>query len=125
MLAEDMLSQVRSRGRYLHDALRRLAARHACVGRVAGHGLFYAVDLVGRDGLPIVAEDRYTAFLGDLAEHPNNIVSRECAARGVFLGGFVPNTIKVGPPFTITEAQIDTAMAAFDEALSCVDVKYC
>ncbi len=125
MLAEDMLSQVRSKGRYLHEVLRRVTARHPCVGRVAGHGLYYAVDLVGHDGRPIVQEDRYTAFLGDLADHPNNVVSRECAARGVFLGGFVPNTIKVGPPFTITEAEIDFAMAAFDEALSVVDQRWC
>jgi taurine--2-oxoglutarate transaminase len=125
MLDEDVLSQVRSRGRYLHDALRSLAARHSCVGRVAGHGLYYVVDLVGRDGLPIIAEDRYTAFLGDLSQHPNNIVSRECAARGVFLGGFVPNTIKLGPPFTINEAEIDTAISAFDAALSCVEAKWC
>jgi len=102
-----------------------LAARHSCVGRVAGHGLYYVVDLVGRDGLPIIAEDRYTAFLGDLSQHPNNIVSRECAARGVFLGGFVPNTIKLGPPFTINEAEIDTAISAFDAALSCVEAKWC
>ncbi|MFO0447981.1 MAG: hypothetical protein ACK52I_04715, partial [Pseudomonadota bacterium] len=64
-------------------------------------------------------------FLGDLPDHPNNVVARECAARGVFLGGFVPNTIKVGPPFTISEAEIDAGLAAFDAALSVVDARWC
>jgi taurine---2-oxoglutarate transaminase len=125
MLADDMLTTIRARGRYLLQALRDLAGRHPCVGRVSGHGLYYAVDLVGGDGRPIVAEDRYTAFLGDLAEQPNNVVARECAQRGVFLGGFVPNTIKLGPPFTITEAEIEAGLAAFDAALSVVDSKWC
>lgn len=125
MLRENVLDTVRARSRYLEQALRTMAARHPCVGRVAGHGLYFAVDLVGRDGQPIVSDDRYTAFLGDLAEQPNNVVARECAARGVFLGGFVPNTIKVGPPFTITEGEIDFGLAAFDAALSVVDRMYC
>lgn len=125
MLREDMLTQVRAKGVIVKQRLDDLAAKHPCVGHVGGHGLFYAVDLVNAEGDPIVPEDRYTAFLGDLSEHPNAIVGQECAKRGVFLGGFVPNTIKVGPPFTITEAEIDKAMSAFDEALSVVDARYC
>jgi taurine--2-oxoglutarate transaminase len=125
MLADNVLERVRARGRYLRERLDHLAARHPSVGRVAGHGLYHAVDLVDAQGRPIVAEDRYTAFLGDLTDHPNNVVARECAARGVFLGGFVPNTIKVGPPFTISEAEIDAGLAAFDAALSVVDARWC
>ena len=86
--------------------------------------MYYAVDLVGADGAPIIAEDRTTRFTGDLSKHPNSIVGRECAARGVFLSGFVPNTIKVAPPFTITEAEIDTGIEAFDAALQVVEREY-
>lgn len=125
MIREDLLSQVKSRGGYLKAKLDDLALRHPSVGHVGGHGLFYAVDLVGANGEPIIEEDRWTAFRGDLTKHPNNIVAGECAKRGVFLGGFVPNTIKVGPPFTIAEEEIDKAIAAFDEALSVVDQMYC
>jgi taurine--2-oxoglutarate transaminase len=79
---------------------------------------------VGPDGAPIVGDDRNTAFLGDLAGTPNNVVAAECAKRGVFLGGFVPNTIKVAPPFTILDSEIDTALAAFDAALGEVDRRW-
>ncbi|MDE0801165.1 MAG: aspartate aminotransferase family protein [Rhodospirillaceae bacterium] len=125
MLREDMLSQVKNRGAYLKARLDALADRHPSIGSVGGHGLFYAVDLVNGDGFPIIEDDRWTGFTGDLSQHPNNIVAGECAKRGVFLGGFVPNTIKVGPPFTITEDEIDTAIMAFDEALTVVDNTYC
>jgi taurine--2-oxoglutarate transaminase len=125
MLREDMLTKVQQRGTYLRSRLDEVAARHPCVGHVGGAGLYHVVDLVDGTGDPIVAEDRWSAFLGDTSDHPNNIISRECAARGVLLGGFVPNTIKVGPPFTITDEEIDLAMTAFDEALGAVDALYC
>ena len=125
MLSENMVDQVRSKGALLKSKLDDLAAKHPCVGHVGGHGLFYAVDLVNGDGHPIIGEDRWTAFTGDLSKNPNNVVGMECAKHGVFLGGFVPNTIKVGPPFTITEDEIDAGIAAFDAALGVVDEMYC
>lgn len=125
MLEEDYISQIRSKGKYLYEGLTRLAKNHPSVGHVGGHGLFYAVDLVNGDGQPIIEEDRWTGFSGNLTNHPNNIVATECSKRGVFLGGFVPNTIKVGPPFTITEKEIDFALDVFDEALSVVDKTFC
>lgn len=125
MLKEDMLTKIRSSGAYLKAKLDELAARHPCVGHVGGHGLFYAVDIVGKDGAPVVPEDRWTGFTGDLSQNPNALIGGEMAKRGVFMGGFVPNTIKVGPPFTITRSEIDTAMVAFDEALSVADEMYC
>ncbi len=125
MLEQDILARVRCRGAFLRQHLEALAARHPCVGRIGGWGLFHAVDLVDGRGQPIVRADRDTDFTGSLAEHPNQIVARECAARGVLLGGFVPNTIKVGPPFTIEEAQIEQAMQALDAALGAVDRRFC
>jgi len=125
MLAEDILERINARGAYLRTRLETLAEKHACVGRLGGWGLFYALDLVNRDGAPIVAADRDTDFTGDLSTQPNQVVAAECAKRGVFLGGFVPNTIKVGPPFTIQESEIDTAMSALDAALATVDATYC
>lgn len=124
LLEEQVVARVGTRGGVLGARLAELAERHPCVGRVSGRGFYWAVDLVGPDGQPIVAEDRDTGFLGDLSQTPNNVVAAECARRGVFLGGFVPNTIKVAPPFTIEDAEIDTALAVFDEALSVVDARW-
>ena len=121
MLEDDMLSRVRTLGDRLERGLTELGERHPSVGRVSGKGLYYAVDLVDAEGQPVIREDRVTRFTGDLAGQPNAIVARECAARGVFLGGFLPNTVKLGPPFTVSEAEIDQGLAAFDEALTVID----
>ncbi len=125
MLANDMLSVIRARSAYLKDRLLRLKDKHPSIGRVSGRGLYFTVDLVGADGEPIVSDDRYSGFTGAIADEPNNFVGRECGKRGLFLGGFVPNTIKVGPPFTITEGEIDFAIGVFDEVLTEVDRKWC
>ncbi|MDT8320716.1 MAG: aspartate aminotransferase family protein [Xanthomonadales bacterium] len=125
MLGHHILTQARELGAYLKRGLDRLAKRHACVGRVAGAGMYYAVDLVNGRGEPIIPEDRHTGFTGDLSGHPHNLVAAECAAQGVLLGGFVPNTIKVGPPFTIEQTEIDQGLAALDRALEVVARKWC
>lgn len=125
MLDNDVLSTIRARSVYLKDKLLDLKARHPSVGRVGGRGLYFAVDLVNGDGEPIVGDDRYSGFTGPIGEEPNNLVGRECASRGLFLGGFVPNTIKVAPPFTISEDEIDFAMGVFDEVLTLVDKRWC
>lgn len=121
MIEDEIVSDVARLGRYLEAKLKALQARHPSVGRVGGKGLYYAVDLVDADGAPIVREDRYTGYLGDISNHPNVLIATECAKRGVFLGGVPPNTVQVAPPFTITEDEIDVAIAAFDAALGALD----
>jgi taurine--2-oxoglutarate transaminase len=123
MLDGDVIAAVKRLGAYLETRLRAMSAGHPCVGRVSGKGMYFAVDLVDADGEPIVREDRSTLFVGDLSGQPNNLIAAECASRGVFLGGFVPNTIKVAPPFTVSEAEIDAGIEAFDAALSVLDTR--
>ena len=38
---------------------------------------------------------------------PNNMFNGKNAKRGVFMGGFTANTIRLGPPLTITEDEFD------------------
>jgi 4-aminobutyrate aminotransferase-like enzyme len=121
MIEEDIIARVRRLSTYLEAKLRDVGRGHACVGRIAGRGLYFCVDLVDAAGNPIVTEDRDTGFVGDIAAHPNHVIARECAKRGLYLGGFVPNTIKVAPPFTITEEEIDFGIGVFDEALAVID----
>ena len=98
--------------------------RHSSIGRVGGRGLYQAVDLVRGDGSPIVAEDRAFDFTGDLSQTPTRIIARESAKHGVFLTGFVPNTIKVAPPLTVTPVEIDLTLEAFDAGLDEVERIY-
>ena len=97
LLAHDIMQQVRQRGAYLKDRLDTLGGKHPCVGRVSGRGLFYTVDLVNGNGEPIVPEDRYSPFTGDLSAHPNAIVAAENAKRGVYMSGFLAEHDQAGP----------------------------
>jgi taurine--2-oxoglutarate transaminase len=124
MLANNIIQQVRQRGAYLKERLDGLKPKHPSIGRISGRGLFQVIDLIDRGGAPIIPEDRYTAFTGDLGEHPNVIVYKETAKRGVFLGGFTPNTLKLGPPFTVTQDDIDLAIDALDAALEVIDARF-
>ena len=124
MLESDILDVVKAKSLYLKYKLDLLKESHPCIAHIGGAGLYFAVDLVDANGEPIIKEDRDFTFTGDLSLSPNSIISAECAVHGVFLGGFVPNTVKCGPPFTITEAEIDQAMYAFDLALTKVEEKY-
>ena len=121
MLESDVLAIVKTRGKYLQASLGRLKEKHPCIGRVSGAGLYYVLDLVNLDGDPIIPADRFSSFEGDLSIHPNNIVGSRCMEQGVFLGGFVPNSVKCGPPFTITENEIDLAMEALSVSLEQVE----
>jgi 4-aminobutyrate aminotransferase-like enzyme len=42
----------------------------------------------------------------------------------VFLTGFVPNTIKVTPPLTVTQGEVDLTIEAFDAGLDEVERIY-
>ena len=111
-------------GLRLRAGLEELRSRHPSIGRIGGRGLYHAVDLVRGDGTPIVPEDRAFDFSGDLSQIPTRIVAREAAAHGVWLTGFVPNTIKVAPPLTVTSDEIDLTLEAFDAGLAEIERIY-
>ena len=71
-----------------------------------------------------MAADRGFDFTGDLSQTPTRMVTREAAKHGVFLTGFVPNTIKVAPPLTVTPDEVDAALEAFDAGLDEIDCLY-
>ena len=102
----------------------RAARPPSLIGHIGGQGLYHAVDLVGADGSPIVPEDRAFDFTGDLSGTPTAIIREEAAKHGVWLTGFVPNTIKAAPPLTITADEIDLTLEAFDAGLQEIDRRY-
>ena len=53
--------------------------------------------------------------------YETRIVAREAVKHGVFLTGFVPNTIKVAPPLTVTPDEVDLTLEAFDAGLDEVE----
>lgn len=104
LAGERLIERSLAVGAGLRERLQALAVRHPCIGDVRGLGMMIGVELV-RGGAP--APDLLGAAVA------------RALRRGVILlpGGMDGNVISLGPPFTITELQLDAALNAIDEAL--------
>jgi len=94
----DLLEHVSRVGAHLERRLLSLASRHAMVREVRGAGLMRGLDL-----------DRPAAPVVDAAR-----------ARGVLVNATAKTVVRLLPPLTITEAEIDQAMERLDAALAAV-----
>lgn len=110
-------------GKYLESTLDELANKHICVGLVSGQGLLWGIEIVRNRQTrePFVKRDRQDLYSGYLKKNPNEIVGEKCFEKGVFLGGFSPNTVRIGPPLTISEDEMNQAVDALDYALTEID----
>jgi taurine--2-oxoglutarate transaminase len=88
-----------------------------------GAGMFWQVELVkDRDTRePFVPADRHTTFAGDTSGYPTRVVLGKCLEKGVLLGGYLPNTLRIGASLTVSKADMDKAIDALDYALDHLD----
>ncbi len=110
---EGLVEQARQRGEYLLSRLRELQERHEQIGDVRGKGLLVGIELV---------EDRDTR---EPADALGIAVGDECLRRGLSMNivrstGGMLNCFRMAPPLSITESEIDTAIAIIDEAITAV-----
>lgn len=99
VLAAGFLAEVRARGERLRAGLRRLAAQHEFIRDVRGRGLMNGIALDG-----VAAAD-----LGDALR-----------ARGVLALPAGPSVLRFVPPLIITEAEIEEALRALNDACTSV-----
>jgi L-2,4-diaminobutyrate transaminase len=106
---DGLVAQAGSRGRHLHRRLREAFADHPLVGEVRGTGLIAAVEFVARRDPP-------QAFPPALKVGPRIVDAAR--ARGVITRALpLADTIAFSPPFVISEAEIDGAVAAARDAV--------
>ncbi len=117
MLEERIPERAAELGEHLGARLRELEAAHPCVAEVAGAGLLWAVELTRPDGTRFVPDDRHALPTGDPGFSPSLFLAAECATRGVALATAPPNTLRLGPPLTVTPERIDVGVAALRDAL--------
>jgi len=88
--------------------LRALAEKHSLIGEVRGEGVFWALELVADRGTrePVGAD-----VIGRL--------KKELVSRGL-LPFTADNRIHVVPPCVVTDAEVEQAMAIYDEAFTAV-----
>ena len=100
-----LADNARVMGDRLKGALREMQRRHPIIGDVRGLGLMQALELVKENKVP----DPQTA----------SRILEGTRRRGVLIGkgGMWGNVLRIAPPLTITESQIDELAAALDESL--------
>lgn len=103
----DTKTNAAARGTQLYDGVCELMAKHDVVGDVrGGHGLMCGVELVS---------DRATKTPADAATVKRVHTAAYEAGVMVRIG---MNNLLMSPPLTITEAEVDRALAALDTGLS-------
>lgn len=110
---EGLVGGARERGEHLLSGLREMQDHHEQIGQVRGMGLLVGVELVeDRDG---------RAPAHDLGA----AVGEECLRRGLSMNivrstGGLANCLRMAPPLTVTEDELDTALEILDVAISAV-----
>jgi 2,2-dialkylglycine decarboxylase (pyruvate) len=111
---EDLAGRAARQGERLLGHLRELQARHEAVGDVRGMGLLCGIELV---------EDRDTRAP---AEALGLRLTAECETRGLSINlvrggtGGAANCLRMAPPLTISDDEVDLAAEILDASLSAI-----
>jgi len=103
---ERLLERSRTLGARALDRMRELARRHPLVAGVRGIGLLLGIELA-RDGIPARREAEQVMY--------------HCLANGLSFKIGQGNVLTLSPPLVIAPAELDTAFAIIDAALSAVE----
>ena len=112
VLEEDLPTAARQRGDRLMAGLRGLQARHESIGDVRGMGLLVGVELV---------EDRDTR---EPADTLGRALTEECLRCGLSMnlvrgqGAGSANCLRMAPPLTVSDEEVDFAVTVIDEVLT-------
>ncbi|MEM7535563.1 MAG: aminotransferase class III-fold pyridoxal phosphate-dependent enzyme [Chloroflexota bacterium] len=105
ILEESLVENAAEMGHYLVTKLVGLQKKYPAIGDVRGRGLMVGIEFTGANGQP----DERTA----------TAVLQHCVSQNLLIlnCGSYQNVIRLIPPLIVTKAQIDDAMAIFEQAL--------
>ncbi|MGH7898994.1 MAG: aspartate aminotransferase family protein [Candidatus Binatia bacterium] len=106
VIDEKLAERSRTLGERMLARLRGMQEKYEFIGDVRGVGLLIGLDLV---------EDRKTKE--PLAKALNERIFLECLRRGLLIMGYMPR-VRINPPLTITEEQVDEALGILDEVFA-------
>jgi 2,2-dialkylglycine decarboxylase (pyruvate) len=114
VISDDLPGAARARGDRLITSLRELQTRHESIGDVRGMGLLVGMELV---------EDRDTRAPADAL---GRALTEECLRCGLSMNlvrgqsAGSANCLRMAPPLTVSDDEIDLAVTVIDEALTTV-----
>jgi 4-aminobutyrate aminotransferase len=106
LLKGGLIANAAAVGAHLMNGLRALQEKHRLIGDVRGLGLMIGIELV---------RDRATK---ERATDERNALVQAMFRRGVLVLGAGKNALRLAPPLVLTQAQADSVLDVFDEALS-------
>ena len=101
ILDQDISGHAAQRGAQLMDGIQQLDDRHPVISEVRGQGLLVAVQFDNDIGPALVAA---------------------CRQRGMLCNVVKPNTLRLVPPLTMTEAEIAQVISIIDDSLTSLDL---
>jgi 4-aminobutyrate aminotransferase len=104
-----LMANAAGMGERLMAGLRKIEAKHACIGEVRGVGLMIGVEFV---------KDRHTR---EPAPELLKGLVLEAFQRGLLLLGAGNSTLRLAPPLLVDEQDVDTALAIIDGLLGELD----
>ena len=105
-------------GAYLGQKLGELKPKHPSIGDVRGIGLFWAVELVKNQDTKAPFNTGRDKVAGK--QLTVDRVASRMMSNGVYIQAWISHFV-IAPPLIVTKEQIDTGVAAFDEALNLAD----
>jgi 2,2-dialkylglycine decarboxylase (pyruvate) len=108
VLRDGLAAKAQKSGERLAAGLRGLQQRHACIGDVRGRGLLRGIEFAGAGGRS--------------AAHISNTVSDVALELGlsasIVRAGAADGTMRIAPPLTVADAEIDLGIEILDTAIS-------
>lgn len=123
MIEVDLPAMAKKAGDYFGKKLRELEKKHKCVGEVTGAGMLWVVELVKNKKTKerFAPEDRHTHYAGDISMYPSKFILGKTLEKGVLMGGFTPNTLRIGASLNVSKEDMDKGIDALDHALTALD----
>ena len=106
LLERELVANAAEVGDYLKRGLKKLMAKHECIGDVRGRGFMLGVEFV---------KDK-TSRTPD--PELRDRVEMAVFERGLILLGCGANTIRWSPPLILTKEHVDVALEIFDDAIA-------
>ncbi|HZH58796.1 MAG TPA: aspartate aminotransferase family protein [Metabacillus sp.] len=117
MIEENLVEKAHQSGQYLKSKLEQLQEKHKSIGAFYGYGLLWLVDLINpKTNKPYVEIDRN--FTHSMNVLPTQVIINKALEKGVFIGGVMPNSMRIGTSLNVSREDIDKAMDALDYALT-------
>jgi taurine---2-oxoglutarate transaminase len=113
-----LVDRANEMGAYLGEKLQGLKAKHASIGEVRGIGLFWGVELVKNQQ----TKEPFNTWQEKLDGKALVVdqVAAKMLAQGVVMQAWMSHFV-LAPPLIVEKEQIDTAVAALDDALNLAD----